>query len=105
MSNYCPYCGAEMQFLEREFIKKYSEVQLDVWTLSKKIYKSKCRYCGGDLEMYTHLDRNFDGSEVGYTTTLCCQSCAGHLFEFSANEDDSPDAKRRLLENYGIKGE
>ena len=30
MSNYCPYCGAEMQFLEREFIKKYSEIQLDV---------------------------------------------------------------------------
>ena len=30
MSNYCPYCGAEMQFLEGEFVKKYSEVQLDV---------------------------------------------------------------------------
>lgn len=30
MSNYCPYCGAEMQFLEGEFIKKYEEVQLDV---------------------------------------------------------------------------
>ena len=30
MSNYCPYCGAEMQFLEGEFIKKYEEVQFDV---------------------------------------------------------------------------
>ena len=30
MSNYCPYCGAEMQFLEGEFIKKYEKVQLDV---------------------------------------------------------------------------
>ena len=49
--------------LEREFVKKYSEVQLDVWTLSKKIYKSKCRYCGGDLEMCTHEDRNNVGKE------------------------------------------
>lgn len=103
MSNYCPYCGAEMQFLEREFIKKYSEVQLDVEIDSrKKIYKNKCRYCGGDLEMYTHEDRNVIG-EKGYTTVLCCQGCAGALFEFSESEDDIPNAKKRLLERYGIK--
>ena len=71
--------------------------------MEEKIYKSKCRYCGGDLEMYTRKDRSFDGSKVGYTTTLCCQSCAGHLFGFSANEDDIPNAERRLLESYGIK--
>ena len=88
--------------LEREFIKKYSEVQLNV-DMDKKIYKSKCRYCGGDLEMYTRKDRSFDGSKVGYVTTLCCQSCAGHLFEFSANEDDIPNAEKRLLASYGIK--
>ena len=71
--------------------------------MEKKIYKSKCRYCCGDLEMYTRKDRSFDGSKVGYTTTLCCKSCAGHLFEFSANEDDIPNAEKRLLESYGIK--
>lgn len=102
MSNYCPYCGAEMQFLEGEFVKKYEEVQLDV-DINQKIYKSKCRYCGGDLEMYTRKDRSFDGSKVGYVTTLCCHGCAGNLFEFSANEDDIPNAERRLLESYGIK--
>ena len=89
--------------LESEFIKAYTNVQLDVWTLSKKIYKSKCRYCGGNLEMYTRKDRSFDGSKVGYATTLCCQSCAGALFDFSESEDDIPNAEKRLLEGYGIK--
>lgn len=88
--------------LEREFIKKYSEVQLDV-DVNQKIYKSKCRYCGGDLEMYTRKDRSFDGSKVGYVTTLFCHGCAGALFEFSESEDDIPNAKKRLLERYGIK--
>ena len=104
MSNYCPYCGAEMQFLENGFFEAYSEVQLDVEMDSpKKIYKSKCRYCGGDLEMYTvHGDRNNNGI-VGYTTKLTCRGCAGHLFEFSFNEKDIPNAEKRLLERYGIK--
>ena len=103
MSNYCPYCGAEMQFLESEFIKTYTNVHFDEWTLSKKIYKSKCRYCGGDLEMYTRSDRSFDGSKVGYATTLFCHGCAGALFEFSFTADDIPNAEKRLLERYGIK--
>ena len=30
MSNYCPYCGAEMQLLEKGLFETYSEVQLDV---------------------------------------------------------------------------
>ena len=102
MSNYCPYCGAEMQLLEKGLFETYSEVQLDV-DLNQKIYKSKCRYCGGDLEMYTRKDRSFDGSKVGYVTTLFCHGCAGNLFEFSGNEDDIPNAKKRLLESYGIK--
>ena len=88
--------------LEREFIKKYSEVQLDV-DMNKKIYKSKCRYCCGDLEMFTHRSRSFDGSKVGYATTLFCHGCAGALFEFSESEDGIPDAEKRLLESYGIK--
>ena len=95
-----PY--GDSKALTREFIKKHEEVQFDVWTLSKKIYKSKCRYCGGDLEMYTHEDRNFIG-EKGFTTVLCCQGCAGYLFEFSESEDDVPSAEKRLLESYGIK--
>ena len=89
--------------LTREFIKAYTDVQLDVWTLSKKIYKSKCRYCGGDLEMYTHSGRCFNGSKVGYVTTLFCHGCAGNLSEFSENEDDIPSAEKKLLESYGIK--
>ena len=100
MSNYCPYCGAEMQFLEGEFIKKYEEVQLDV-DINQKIYKSKCRYCGGDLEMYTHEDRNNVGKE-GFTTSLTCRGCAGNLFEFSFTAEDIPNAEKRLLERYGI---
>ena len=88
--------------LALEFIKAYTEVQLDVWTLSKKIYKSKCRYCGGDLEMYTHEDRNNVGKE-GFTTSLTCRGCAGNLFEFSFTADDIPNAEKRLLERYGIK--
>ena len=90
-----------MQFLEGEFIKKCEEIQLNV-DMDKKIYKSKCRYCGGDLEMYTHEDRNFIG-EKGFTTVLCCKGCAGNLFEFSFNEEDIPNAEKRLLERYGIK--
>ena len=87
--------------LTREFIKKYEEVQLNV-DMDKKIYKSKCRYCRGDLEMYTHEDRNNVGKE-GFTTSLTCRGCAGHLFEFSFNEEDIPNAEKRLLERYGIK--
>ena len=71
-------------------------------TKSEKIYKSKCRYCGGDLEMYTRKDRSFDGSKVGYATTLFCHGCAGALFDFSESEDDIPSAEKRLLERYGI---
>ena len=89
--------------LALEFIKAYTEVQLDVEIDSrKKIYKNKCRYCGGDLEMYTHEDRNNVGKE-GFTTSLTCRGCAGHLFEFSFNEEDIPNAEKRLLERYGIK--
>lgn len=53
--------------------------------------------------MYTHKDRSFDGSKVGYVTTLFCHGCAGHLFEFSFTADDIPNAEKRLLESYGIK--
>ena len=73
-------------------------------TTEKKIYKSKCRYCGGDLEMYTHEDRNNVGKE-GFTTSLTCRGCAGNLFEFSFTADDISNAEKRLLERYGIKGE
>lgn len=61
------------------------------------------RYCGGDLEMYTRKDRSFDGSKVGYVTTLFCHGCAGALFDFSESEDGIPNAEKRLLESYGIK--
>lgn len=70
--------------------------------MEKKIYKNKCRYCGGDLEMHTHEDRNNVGKE-GFTTSLTCRGCAGNLFEFSFNEEDIPNAEKRLLESYGIK--
>lgn len=102
----CPNCQtemkSEMEALASEFVKNYSEVQLDV-DVNQKIYKSKCRYCGGDLEMFTHRSRSFDGSKVGYATTLFCHGCAGALFDFSESEDDIPNAEKRLLEGYGIK--
>ena len=101
MSNYCPYCGAEMQFLENGFFEAYSEVQLDV-DLNQKIYKSKCRYCGGDLEMYTHEDRNIIGDK-GFTTVLCCKGCAGNVKIFSRAADQIPDAEHKALECFGIK--
>ena len=87
--------------LEREFIKKYSEVQLNV-DMDKKIYKSKCRYCGGDLGMYTHEDRNIIG-EKGFTTVLCCQGCAGNVKIFSQTADQIPDAEHKALECFGVK--
>ena len=125
----CPFCGNKPT-LQRYGLYDYAvecnsdecninprtpvcdveESAIEIWNtrnngISKnKIYKSKCRYCGGDLEMHTHEDRNNVGKE-GFTTSLTCRGCAGHLFEFSANEDDIPNAERRLLERYGIKGE
>ena len=95
-----PY--GDSKALTREFIKKYEEVQFDVWTLSKKIYKSKCRYCGGDLEMYTHEDRNIIGDK-GFTTVLCCKGCAGNVKIFSRTADQIPDAEHKALECFGIK--
>ena len=67
-----------------------------------KIYKSKCRYCGGDLEMYTHEDRNIIG-EKGFTTVLCCQGCAGNVKIFSHTADEISDAERKALECFGVK--
>ena len=49
MSNYCPYCGAEMQFLEKGFFEAYSEVQLDVEMKRKQCRKAcfvNSRYSG-----------------------------------------------------------
>ena len=71
-------------------------------TMEKKIYKSKCRYCGGDLEMYTHEDRNIIG-EKGFTTVLCCQGCAGNVKIFSRTLDEVPYAEKRVLECFGVK--
>ena len=88
--------------LEKEFIKKYLEVQLNVWTLSKKTYKSKCRYCGGDLEMYTHEDRNIIGDK-GFTTVLCCKGCAGNVKIFSRTLDEISTAEKKALECFGVK--
>ena len=88
--------------LTREFIKKYEEVQLNVWTLSKKIYKSKCRYCGGDLEMHTHEDRNIIG-EKGFTTVLYCKGCAGNVKIFSRTLDEISTAEKKALECFGVK--
>ena len=105
MSNYCPYCGAEMQLLEKGLFETYSEVQLDVEMDSrKKIYKNKCRYCGGDLEMYTHEDRNIIG-EQGYSIELKCDSCKSKASLFSNRADMIQMYENKLLEIYGIKGE
>ena len=87
--------------LEREFAKKYEEVQLNV-DMDKKIYKSKCRYCGGDLEMYTHEDRNVIG-EKGFTTVLYCKGCAGNVKIFSHTLDEVPYAEKKVLECFGVK--
>lgn len=62
--------------------------------MEKKIYKAKCRNCGGDLEMYTI---------VGYTTKIHCLTCKSNMFEFSPTSDGIPNAEKILLERYGIK--
>ncbi len=67
-----------------------------------RILKSKCRYCGGDLEMYTvHGDRNNNGI-VGYTTKIHCLTCKSNMFEFSSTSDGIPNAEKILFERYGI---
>ena len=73
-------------------------------TMEKKIYKSKCRYCGGDLEMYTHEDRNIIG-EQGYSIELKCDSCKSKASLFSNRADMIQMYENKLLEIYGIKGE
>ena len=89
--------------LAGEFIKAYTEVQLDVEMDSpKKIYKSKCRYCGGDLEMYTHEDRNIIGDK-GFTTVLCCKGCAGNVKVFSRTVSELPAAVVKAFECFGIR--
>ena len=89
--------------VQGERVQKQKRCRNGTGEPAMKIYKNKCRYCGGDLEMYTvHGDRNNNGI-VGYTTKLTCRGCAGHLFEFSFNEEDIPNAEKRLLERYGIK--
>lgn len=69
-----------------------------------KIYKSKCRYCGGDLEMHTHEDRNVIG-EQGYTVSLKCEDCGMKMSLFASSVDMIPTVESKLLKIYGIKGE
>ena len=88
--------------VQGERVQKQKRCRNGTGEPAMKIYKNKCRYCGGDLEMYTHEDRNNVGKE-GFTTSLTCRGCAGNLFEFSFNEEDIPNAEKRLLERYGIK--
>lgn len=104
MSNYCPYCGAEMQFLEREFVNKYEEVQLNVWTMSKKIYKAKCRYCGGNMYTHIHSALNIIG-EQGYTISLKCEDCKSKAEMFTSRVDMIPTVESKLVEIYKAKGE
>ena len=72
--------------------------------MEKKIYKSKCRYCGGDLEMYTHEDRNIIG-EQGYTVSLKCEDCGMKMSLFASSVDMIPTVERKLVEIYKAKGE
>ena len=88
--------------VQGERVQKQKRCRNGTGEPTMKIYKNKCRYCGGDLEMYTHEDRNNVGKE-GFTTSLTCRGCAGNLFEFSFTADDIPNAEKRLLERYGIK--
>ena len=69
-----------------------------------RILKSKCRYCGGDLEMYTHEDRNIIG-EQGYTISLKCEDCKSKAEMFTSRVDMIPTVESKLVEIYKAKGE
>ena len=80
MSNYCPYCGAEMQFLEREFIKKYSEIQLDVEIdeESEDMEQLKsCPFCNGEANTCVEVYANRVEIEVG------CKVCGFWFTDFA----------------------
>ena len=88
--------------VQGERVQKQKRCRNGTGEPAMKIYKNKCRYCGGDLEMYTHEDRNIIG-EKGFTTVLCCQGCAGNVKIFSHTADEISDAERKALECFGVK--
>ena len=104
MSNYCPYCGAEMQHLEKGLFETYSEVQLDVEMKRKQCFvNSHCSSDCPNAEYETADDRYGFGiaDDMGLKEIKCkdchydsgrCEDC---LFEhgkdcpeYKESEDD-----------------
>lgn len=71
--------------------------------MEKKIYKAKCRYCGGNLSMRTRRDLNIIG-EQGYSVELVCDGCKNKASQFTKYVDMIPLLKNKLLKSYD-KGE
>ena len=94
-----------MQLLEKGLFETYSEVQLDVEIDSrKKIYKNKCRYCGGNMYTHIHSALNIIG-EQGYTISLKCEDCKSKAEMFTSRVDMIPTVESKLVEIYKAKGE
>lgn len=69
----------------------------------KRYYiKQGCKYCGGDMILYTHEDRNVIGDK-GFTTTLQCKGCTASVSVFSPNYKGIITAKQKVLDCFGIK--
>ncbi len=67
-----------------------------------KIYKNKCRYCGGNLFIRTRRDLNIIG-EQGYSVELVCDGCKSKASLFANRADMIQMYENKLLEIYGIK--
>ncbi len=110
MSNYCPYCGAEMQFLEKDFFEAYTEVQLDVEMKRKQCFvNSHCSLDCPNAEYEMADDRYGFGiaDDMGLEKVSCKQCryntgrCEECLFvnskdcpEYKESEDDGNNQRR-----------
>ena len=73
-------------------------------TMENKIYKSKCRYCGGNMYTHIHSALNIIG-EQGYTISLKCEDCKSKAEMFTSRVDMIPTVESKLVEIYKSKGE
>ena len=72
--------------------------------MQKKIYKAKCRYCGGNMYTHIHSALNIIG-EHGYTISLKCEDCKSKAEMFTSRVDMIPTVESKLVEIYKAKGE
>ena len=65
-----------------------------------KIYKAKCRYCGGNLSTRTRKNLNIIG-EQGYIVELVCDGCGSISSMFAKCVAMIPIIENKLLKSYG----